>query len=70
MNMGSVILFVKDMRTVTAFDRDIVGLLPDAEQLFSGTASSVLTPGSASSTCTAQARRKARDKRLAFTSKA
>ncbi len=34
MNIGSVILFVKDMRTVTAFYRDIVGLLPDEEQPF------------------------------------
>ncbi len=34
MNIGSIILFVKDMRTVTAFYRDIVGLLPDEEQPF------------------------------------
>ena len=34
MNIGSIILFVKDMRTVTAFYRDIIGLLPDEEQPF------------------------------------
>ena len=32
MNLGKIILFVKNMRTVTAFYRDVVGLLPDKEQ--------------------------------------
>lgn len=34
MEIGSIILFVKDMKGVTAFYRDIVGLTPDAEQPF------------------------------------
>ena len=34
MNIGSIILFVKNMRTVTAFYRDVVGLHPDEEQPF------------------------------------
>ena len=34
MEIGSIILFVKDMRTVTAFYRDILGLQPDEEQPF------------------------------------
>ena len=34
MNIGSIILFVKDMPTLTAFYRDIVGLPPDEEQPF------------------------------------
>lgn len=29
MNIGSIILFVKDMKTVTAFYRDVVELIPD-----------------------------------------
>ena len=34
MNIGSIILFVKDMQSVAAFYRDIVGLLPDEAQPF------------------------------------
>lgn len=34
MEIGSIILFVKDMKGVTSFYRDIVGLTPDAEQPF------------------------------------
>ena len=34
MNIGSIILFVKNMRTVTTFYRDVVGLHPDEEQPF------------------------------------
>ncbi len=34
MNIGSIILFVKDMKTVTEFYRDIVGLNPDETQPF------------------------------------
>ena len=34
MNIGSIILFVKDMKAVTAFYRDVVGLTPDEEQPF------------------------------------
>ena len=34
MNIGSIILFVKNMRTVTAFYKDVVGLHPDEEQPF------------------------------------
>lgn len=34
MEIGSIILFVKDMKGVTAFYRDVVGLTPDAEQPF------------------------------------
>ena len=34
MHLGSIILFVKDMKTVTAFYRDVVGLIPDDEQPF------------------------------------
>ena len=34
MDIGSIILFVKNMRTVTAFYRDVVGLPPDEEQPF------------------------------------
>ena len=34
MDLGSIILFVKDMRTVTAFYRDVLGLQPDDEQPF------------------------------------
>lgn len=34
MNLGSIILFVKDMKSVTAFYRDVVGLTPDEEQPF------------------------------------
>lgn len=34
MDIGSIILFVKNMRTVTAFYRDTVGLKPDEEQPF------------------------------------
>lgn len=34
MNLGSIILFVKDMKTVTAFYRDVVGLSPDEDQPF------------------------------------
>ena len=30
MDIGSIILFVEDMRAVTAFCRDVVGLHPDA----------------------------------------
>ncbi len=32
MDIGSIILFVKDMRIVTAFYRDVVGLHPDEDQ--------------------------------------
>lgn len=35
MDIGSIILFVKDMRAVIAFYRDMVGLAPDEEQPFS-----------------------------------
>lgn len=35
MNIGSIILFVKDMETVIAFYRDVIGLSPDEEQPFS-----------------------------------
>ncbi len=34
MEIGSIILFVKDMKGVTSFYRDVVGLTPDAEQPF------------------------------------
>jgi len=34
MNLGSIILFVKDMKAVTAFYRDVVGLRPDKEHPF------------------------------------
>jgi catechol 2,3-dioxygenase-like lactoylglutathione lyase family enzyme len=34
MNIGNIILFVKDMKAVTAFYRDVVGLTPDEEQPF------------------------------------
>jgi catechol 2,3-dioxygenase-like lactoylglutathione lyase family enzyme len=34
MDIGSIILFVKNMRTVTAFYRDVLGLHPDEEQPF------------------------------------
>ena len=34
MNIGSIILFVKDMKAVTAFYRDVVGLSPDEMQPF------------------------------------
>lgn len=34
MEIGSIILFVKNMKAVTAFYRDIVGLSPDPEQPF------------------------------------
>lgn len=34
MNLGSIIIFVKDMNTVTAFYRDILELMPDEEQPF------------------------------------
>ena len=34
MDIGNIILFVKDMKGVTAFYRDIVGLQPDEEQSF------------------------------------
>ena len=34
MNIGSIILFVKDMQTVTVFYRDVIGLQPDEEQPF------------------------------------
>ncbi len=34
MELGSIIIFVKDMKAVTAFYRDIVGLHPDEEQSF------------------------------------
>ena len=34
MNIGSIILFVKDMRAVIAFYRDVIGLHPDEEQPF------------------------------------
>ena len=34
MDIESIILFVKNMRTVTAFYRDTVGLKPDEEQPF------------------------------------
>lgn len=34
MNIGSIVLFVKDMRAVIAFYRDVVGLPPDEEQPF------------------------------------
>ena len=34
MYLGSIILFVKDMKTVIAFYRDVIGLVPDEEQPF------------------------------------
>ena len=34
MNIGSIILFVKNMRAVITFYRDVVGLHPDEEQPF------------------------------------
>ncbi len=34
MNIGSIILFVKDMKSVIAFYRDVDGLVPDEEQPF------------------------------------
>ena len=34
MDIGNIILFVKDMKGVTAFYRDVVGLQPDEEQSF------------------------------------
>ena len=34
MNIGSIIRFVKNMRTVTEFYKDVVGLHPDEEQPF------------------------------------
>lgn len=34
MYLGSIILFVKDMKTVIAFYRDGIGLAPDKEQPF------------------------------------
>ncbi len=29
MNIGSIILYVKDMKTVTKFYKDVIGLSPD-----------------------------------------
>ena len=34
MYLGSIILFVKDMKSVTAFYRDVLGLTPDEDQPF------------------------------------
>ncbi len=34
MNLGSIILFVKDMKAVSAFYRDVVGLQPASDQAF------------------------------------
>ena len=34
MYLGSIILFVKDMKSVIAFYRDVVGLTPDEDQPF------------------------------------
>ena len=34
MNIGSIILFVKNMRTVVAFYQDVIGLAPDDDQSF------------------------------------
>lgn len=34
MNLGSIILFVKDMKSGIAFYKDVVGLIPDEEQPF------------------------------------
>lgn len=34
MYLGSIILYVKDMKSVTAFYRDVIGLTPDEDQPF------------------------------------
>lgn len=34
MNLNGIMLFVKDMKTVTAFYRDVIGLVPDEDQPF------------------------------------
>ena len=34
MQLGGIMLFVKDMKTVIAFYRDVIGLVPDDEQPF------------------------------------
>ena len=34
MELGGIMLFVKDMKTVIAFYRDVVGLVPDEDQPF------------------------------------
>ena len=34
MHLGGIMLFVKDMKTVIAFYRDVIGLTPDEEQPF------------------------------------
>ena len=33
-NLGGIMLFVKDMKTVIAFYRDVIGLMPDEDQPF------------------------------------
>ena len=33
-NLGGIMLFVKDMKTVIAFYRDVIGLTPDEDQPF------------------------------------
>ena len=34
MKLGGIMLFVKDMKTVIAFYRDVIGLIPDEDQPF------------------------------------
>ncbi len=34
LNLGGIMLFVKDMKTVIAFYRDVIGLSPDEDQPF------------------------------------
>ena len=45
LNLSGIMLFVKDMKTVIAFYRDVIGLTPDEDQPVSrNTAFFALTP--------------------------
>lgn len=65
MDLGSIILFVKNMRTVTAFCRDVVGLHPNEEQPFPAHRFFRFNSGQCK-LCTVRVSQTAEDKRLAF----
>ena len=64
MNIGSIILFVKDMKAVTAFYRDVVGLSQTKRNRLLKIVFSALIPGSANCVCIIQVSRTMEDKRL------
>ena len=66
MNLGGIILFIKDMQRAIAYYRDIIGLHPDEEQPYSADSFFRLTPDNVNSVSTKRVSRTAEDRRLFF----